>query len=542
MANLRTLLIVDDCGADRKIYRRYLAKDPHQSYAISEATSAEAGLLSYRQAPSDVVLLDFRLPDMNGLEFLDHLTQDRAVPLPVIMLTGQGDEAIAVQAIKRGAQDYLIKGNLNSDSLQLAVRSVLRQSTLHLRLNQTIERQRLIATTALQIRRSLDVEEILRTATVEVQQLLQCDRVVVYQFAPDQSGTIVAESVVPGWSKTLGLKITDTYFQQQQRYCEGDECTLQSVAKADLSPCYRDLLQQFEVKAHLVVPIVLSDRTTSWGLLIAHQCGSERDWMPDEVDLLRQLSVQLAIAIQQAELLLQTQTALKKEKEVNVFRSNIITTVSHEYRTPLTTILAAASTLKQHHDRLSLEKREQFLGLIEQKARHMARMVDDMLLVQTLNLSQGQFQPTPMDLLQFCADLIEEQQSATDDRHQLSFRITGNPKGFWGDRRLLRQILNPLMSNAIKYSPAGGKVELHLKVEPSQVQFLIHDEGIGIPDDDRAALFDAFSRGSNIETLPGTGLGLAIAKACAELHKGTIAIVPEQKQGSTFKVTLPLRS
>ena len=549
MPHPQSLLIVDDCREDRKIYRRYLTKDPRHSYTIAEAQSAELGLELYQHSPSDVVLLDFCLPDMSGLEFLDRLAeQSQQRPLPVIMLTGQGDEAIAVQAIKRGAQDYLVKGNLNRDSLQLAVRSVLRQSTLHHQLNQTLERQRLIAMTALQIRRSLELEEILRTATLQVQNLVGCDRVLVYQFAEDYSGTVVAESVASGWTSTLGLTIQDTYFQQYQGrvYCEGDECTIPSVANASLSPCYRNLLKQFEVQAHLVVPLLLNateqEPSKLWGLLIAHQCSCDREWQPDEIDLFRQLSVQLAIAIQQAELLAQTKLALEKQKELNVFKSQIIATVSHEYRTPLTSILAAASTLKHYHDRLEAPKRDRFLQLIEQKARQMSSLVDDMLLVQELELDRSQFKPIPIDLLQFFADLLEEQQAIAGETHQIIYRISSNPKGFWGDRGLLRQIFNNLMSNAVKYSPHGGKIEFQLMSSDLQVYFSVKDQGIGIPLEERSHIFQSFSRASNVETLPGSGLGLAITKACVELHSGSITLESQEGQGTTFIVTLPLTS
>ncbi|MCU0549826.1 MAG: ATP-binding protein [Leptolyngbya sp. Prado105] len=546
MSNQPTLLIVDDCSDDRRIYRRYLAKDPQQSYIISEAKSAEVGLSLYHEAPTDVILLDFCLPDMSGLEFLDRLIeQSKLFPLPVIMLTGQGDEAIAVQAMKRGVQDYLIKSSLNSDSLQLAVRSVLKQTLLQTQLHRTLERQRLIATTALQIRQSLEVDQILHTATVQLQGLLKCDRVLVYQFDKDFSGKVVAESVASGWTSILGTTIQDTYFQQHsgQIYCEDDQCAISSVSQANLSACYRNLLRQFEVQAHLAVPILLNptEDTPSklWGLLIAHQCASERDWQTDELRLFRELSVQLAIAIQQAELLYQTQTALEKQQELNVLKSQIISTVSHEYRTPLTAILAAATTLKQFHTQFDHAKRDRFLGMIEQKARHLSSLVDDMLLLQELELDRAQFKPILLDPLRFFADLIEEQETLCSDQYQFTYRITGNSKGFWGDRGLLRQIFNTLMSNAIKYSPDGGAIEVHLKCEATQISFSIRDEGIGIPLEDQDTLFQSFNRARNVGTIPGSGLGLAIARACVELHSGSIAVQSEEGQGTTFTVILP---
>jgi signal transduction histidine kinase/DNA-binding NarL/FixJ family response regulator len=545
MPDTWTLLIVDDCAADRKIYRRFLLKDPHQSYQICEADSAGEGLSLCQQMHCDAILLDFCLPDMSGLELLNKLKQQNFdTYLPVIMLTGHGDEEVAVQAMKWGVQDYLVKQHLKADVLQLAVRNAIKKSYLQAQLNRTRERQRLIATTALRIRQSLDLEQILQTAVGEIQQLLKCDRVEVYQFAPDVGGKTVAKSVNSFRDVTLCNNIEDICHELGgENYSWGCKLAFSNVCETNLSNCNLNLIEQLNTEANLVVPINLSHNgkpnPKPWGLLIAHQSSIQRQWKPDEEEMLHEVSVQLAIAIQQAELLAQTQASLVKEKQLNTFKSQIIATVSHEYRTPLASILAAASTLKQYDDRLDVCRKQRFLHIIAEKARHMSKLVDDMLVVNQIELKKAKFKPLPLDLLQFFSDLIEEQRQTISDRHELVFKINGNHKGFWGDRGLLRQIFINLISNAIKYSPNGGTVELHLIGKESQVIFHIKDEGIGIPIEDRKNLFQSFSRASNVDTIPGTGLGLAIAKACTELHGGDITLSSQLGQGTEVTVTLP---
>ncbi|MDZ8260144.1 ATP-binding protein [Nostoc sp. ChiQUE01b] len=583
MLDTWTLLIIDDCAADRKIYRRYLLKDPHQSYQILEADCAEEGLALCRKVRCDVILLDFCLPDMSGLELFDRIQQEIfKTSIPVIMLTGRGDEEIAVQVMKRGALDYLVKQNLTQDVLQLAVRNAIKQSCLQAQLLKTQERQRLIATTALRIRQSLNLEQILNTAVAEVQQLLKCDRVMVYQFAPDTDGKIVASSIesyrtvalcdrvaAGDWGLGAGDKetrrqgdilITREEFSQSPlpliprggptfpnpHYPLSPEgappSPIPHIYELGLCNCV-NLKEQFNTKANLVVPINLSNNGNPtpklWGLLIAHQNSGERQWQIDDAQMLNEVSVQLAIAIQQAELLAQTQAALAKEKQLNVFKSQIIATVSHEYRTPLTSILAAASTLVKHSQQLDEYKQQKFLGIIEQKARYMSKLVDNMLLVNQLELEKPKFKPIPLDLLQFFSDLIEQERETAGDHHELIFKITGNNQEFWGDRGLLQQIFINLISNAIKYSPDGGNVEFHLIGKESEVIFYIKDQGIGIPMADQENLFQSFSRGSNVDTIPGTGLGLAIAKACVELHGGDITLSSEVGQGTKVTVSLP---
>ncbi|MFW9260654.1 ATP-binding protein [Nostoc sp. CALU 546] len=568
MLDIRTLLIIDDCAADRKIYRRYLLKDPHQSYQILEADCAEDGLALCRKVRCDVILLDFCLPDMSGLELFDQMQQEIfETSVPVIMLTGRGDEEVAVQVMKRGALDYLVKQHLTQDVLQLAVRNAIKQSCLQAQLQKTQDRQRLIATTALRIRQSLNLEQILNTAVAEVQQLLKCDRVMVYQFAPDADGKIVASSVESYRTVELCDRIGAGTGEQGSRGAEeqrsrgevavglsplplcpsaplpfNSQSPIPYIYELGLCNCV-SLKEQFNTKANLVVPINLSNNGNPtpklWGLLIAHHNSGERHWQTDDAQMLNEVSVQLAIAIQQAELLAQTQAALAKEKQLNVFKSQIIATVSHEYRTPLTSILAAASTLVKHSQQLDESKQQRFLGIIEQKARYMSKLVDNMLLVNQFELEKPKFKPIPLDLLHFFSDLIEQERETAGDRHELIFKITGKNQEFWGDRGLLQQIFINLISNAIKYSPDGGTVEFHLISKESEVIFYIKDQGIGIPIADQENLFQSFSRGSNVDTIPGTGLGLAIAKGCVELHGGNITLSSEVGQGTKVTVNLP---
>ncbi|MCF2145334.1 ATP-binding protein [Desmonostoc muscorum LEGE 12446] len=565
MLDTWTLLIIDDCAADRKIYRRYLLKDPHQSYQILEADCAEEGLALCQKTHCDVILLDYCLPDKSGLELFDQMQQEIfKTSVPVIMLTGRGDEEVAVQAMKRGALDYLVKQHLTQDVLQLAVRNAIKQLCLQAQLSKTQEQQRLIATTALRIRQSLNLEQILNTAVAEVQQLLKCDRVMVYQFTPNRDGTIVASSAesyhtvalcdrVGAGDWRLGTGDWGLGEETRQRRRTTGITYAQSPIPNPQSPiphiyelglCNRlSLREQFNSESNLVVPINLSNNGNPtpklWGLLIAHHNSGERQWQADDAQMLNEVSVQLAIAIQQAELLAQTQAALAKEKQLNAFKSQIIGTVSHEYRTPLTSILAAASTLVKHSQQLDELRQQKFLGIIEQKARYMSKLVDNMLLVNQFEVEKPKLKPTPLDLLQFFSDLIEQERETTGDRHELIFKITGNNQGFWGDRGLLQQIFINLMSNAIKYSPDGGTVEFHLMGKESQVIFSIEDQGIGIPIADQENLFQSFSRGSNVDTIPGTGLGLAIAKACVELHGGNITLSSQVGRGTKVIVSLP---
>jgi PAS domain S-box-containing protein len=319
-----TILIVDDCADDRKAYCRYLGKSNLSNYQIIEVESANDGLTQLASIQPDLILLDYLLPDLNGLEFIEELKAHTSSFPPIIMLTGHGNEIVAVKAMKSGVKDYLVKGSITSKVLVASVKSVIQQNQWQSKLTQNMEQQQLIAETALRIRQSLNLSEILSIAVQEVQLLLDCDRVVIYQFAPNLSGDIVAESVKSTWLKYLGTKITDTCFQEQgtAKYQRGEIIAVENIYESQLSPCYIQLLEEFQVKSNLVVPILLSPPAPNsesycvWGLLIAHQCSHFRSWQTNEINLLDRLAVQLAIAIQQAELLQNLQNELNNRQKL----------------------------------------------------------------------------------------------------------------------------------------------------------------------------------------------------------------------------------
>ncbi|WP_448269538.1 diguanylate cyclase domain-containing protein [Nostoc sp. DSM 114159] len=176
-------------------------------------------------------------------------------------------------------------------------------------LQQQTERERMVYAIAQHIRRSLDLDEILNTTVAEVRHFLQTDRVIIYRFNRDWSGVIVTESIAAGWQSILNMEITDSYFVkiQGQSYQESTLRVTPDIYTAGFTPCHVELLEQLQVRAKLVVPILQGDRL--WGLLVAHHCSAPRQWQPWASELLQQLATQVAIAIQQSELYQQLQRA-----------------------------------------------------------------------------------------------------------------------------------------------------------------------------------------------------------------------------------------
>jgi signal transduction histidine kinase len=232
--------------------------------------------------------------------------------------------------------------------------------------------------------------------------------------------------------------------------------------------------------------------------------------------------------------------ALEHERELSQLKSNFVSMVSHEFRTPLGIIQSSAEILDDYLDQLEpAERREQLRSIIK-NSRRMAGLMEEVLVLGRLDAGRMQFQPAPIDLAALCRRLVDEVQSTTDAQCPIEFFTAGLPEEAQGDERLLRHILLNLLTNAVKYSEPGQRVGLHVCVCESCLEFVVKDRGIGIPADEQARLFEAFHRGSNVGQRPGTGLGLVIVKRCVELHGGTIEIESEVGRGTTVTFWIPI--
>lgn len=232
--------------------------------------------------------------------------------------------------------------------------------------------------------------------------------------------------------------------------------------------------------------------------------------------------------------------ALEREKELNELKSRFVTMTSHEFRTPLSTILSSTELLQHYSARFTEEKKQEHLKRIKTAIHRMVSLLNDVLVIAKVEAGKLELQPAPLDIEKLCQDLIEESQQISDDTHTINFVKKGERSPAYMDGKLLQHIFSNLLSNAIKYSPQGGTIYFELAYEQDEVIFQVQDSGIGIPPEDVQRLFDSFHRATNVGTIPGTGLGLAIVKNCVDLHEGTITVTSQVGSGTTFIVKLPL--
>ncbi|NJM75313.1 MAG: PAS domain-containing protein [Acaryochloridaceae cyanobacterium RU_4_10] len=236
------------------------------------------------------------------------------------------------------------------------------------------------------------------------------------------------------------------------------------------------------------------------------------------------------------------QQALEQTQELSEFKSRFISNTSHEFRTPLTSIMAASEILEHYGEQWPQEKKLRYLMLIQKSVNQMINLLDDVLIISAGEAGKIKLSPIPVDIVAFCEMLIEEIKINKNYNHILNFTYMVEQHQVSLDEKIMRQILGNLLSNAVKYSPENKSIEFDLTVDTEHIIFRIADRGIGIPQEDRIHLFDLFHRANNVGTIPGTGLGLSIVKRAVELYGGTIDVNSEVGKGTQFTVLLPINN
>ncbi|MBZ0298679.1 MAG: PAS domain-containing sensor histidine kinase [Anaerolineae bacterium] len=232
--------------------------------------------------------------------------------------------------------------------------------------------------------------------------------------------------------------------------------------------------------------------------------------------------------------------ALAKEKELGDLKTRFVSMASHEFRTPLATILALVETLSAYRHKLSEDQIDQRFDKIKVQVGHLKDIMEDVLLLARMQARRVDFDPARIDLDSLCRSVLDEFLNRADVRHPIHYSCDVMLQDVLLDKKLMRQMLSNLVSNAIKYSPPDKPIHVRLEYEESAVILEVRDFGMGIPEADLPHLFEPFHRAANVDTIPGTGLGLVIIKESVDLHGGTITVDSQLDMGTTFMINIPI--
>jgi len=253
---------------------------------------------------------------------------------------------------------------------------------------------------------------------------------------------------------------------------------------------------------------------------------------------LEELVVQRTLELQEAES--SVREALEKERELHALKSRFVAMASHEFRTPLSTIMSSVDLIGRYTEKASDEKVDKHIARIRSKVREMTAMLNEFLSLEHIEQGHVQCNPSTFDIVDLSIELIEELRQLAKPGQALDYDHAAGERTVLLDRQMLSNVITNLVTNAIKYSPENKPVNLRTHVENGVLTITVRDEGMGVPAEDQQHLFERFFRGSNASTIQGTGLGLNLVKRYLDLLEGKIDF--KSAPGNTlFTVTLPIK-
>ena len=444
------------------------------------------------------------------------------------------------------------------------------------------EQQRILNQVKIQIDRHLDLLEIVQMTIEQVRSLLELDRLVIYQMdvrlestnfdniSTKLIDTVTYESRAAEDIPSILYFHDETCFSRstkcRDKYRQGSSLAVNDIEQyPEFSSCLKSLMRRLQIRAKLVTPILVQNEL--WGFIIAHQCFAPRQWNNTQIKFMGQIAEYLAIAIYQN----QSYQQLQKQKEqleeqvktraqqlkdaliaaqaANQSKHEFIGNMSHELRTPLTCVIGLSGTLLHWSlaaERLALplEKQQKYLKTIHDSGKHLLSLINN--IIEFSEVESGKFllnitEFSLQDLARSVLQIVREEAHKQQINLNLYFQVNPKEDKFCADRQRLQEILINLLSNGIKFTPAGGKTTLRIWRENHQVIFEVEDTGIGISQQQLPLLFETFQQLEHPlqRNYGGTGLGLALTKQLIELHGGTIEVESAVGQGSIFTVCLP---
>lgn len=344
--------------------------------------------------------------------------------------------------------------------------------------------------------------------------------------------------------KEIGLRssesITGKVFDRGEAVLLSDPGAV-AAAMADMQEVNREILAAALGTKTLPICTLAAPITSSqkYGVLVLETLSSQEFFINEDIAFVQTLADLIALAIERARLQNKA-AAVRETQETERLRSELMATLSHELRLPLTAIKGYASAMLLDEIEWTAEKQTEFLQQIDQECSNMQVILSEILDSALIDVSQVTVKPIPIDLSLLVRDICAEFQRRTS-RHHL---VTDFPSDFplvHADPHWIKQVLRNLLDNAIKYSPDGGLIIIRAEIRANDIVIRIADQGIGISPENMIPLFEKYFRAPPPDgyQIPGTGLGLPIARALVEAHGGHIWADSELGQGTTISFTLP---
>ncbi len=530
------ILLIEDNYADAFLLQESLAQVDHPPNVI-HAEKLEDALAYLKGKSADAILLDLALPDSEGLATLER-TNAAADHLPIIILTGLEDEAVGIEAVRKGAQDYLLKGRTGARQLMQTIHRAIERKRLERALAQSAQRNLLLAEISASVVAQTDVEGLLATVG-EAARRLTSARISCAGAGYEKGRFRHRKFSCPEGMECKAFQISCRKFgmclgliNENESIRLSDE-ELQRKVESGGMPETRGILRGF-----MGARIVDAGGRTVGSIMVSDREGPE-DFTREDETLLRQLALITSLALQHIE-------ARKAAEAASIAKSQFLANMSHELRTPMNAILGMTDLALD--EQLPPTVRD-YLETARESARLLLEFLNDILDISRLEAGRFDLESTVFSVHKTVEQVVKTLRIRAREKGlalicDLPSRV---PDLLVGDPLRFRQILMNLVDNAIKFTHAGKVVVKsdinELTDEIATLSFSVSDTGIGISPEDQDRIFHAFTQAdaSTTRNYGGSGLGLTIVRRLVELMDGHISVESHINQGSTFQFSIRLR-
>jgi PAS domain S-box-containing protein len=370
----------------------------------------------------------------------------------------------------------------------------------------------------------------------------------MFGYSADELINKPVEILLPQKIRTKHVGLRETFYDDPQHRAMGSGRDLYAQKKSgDNFPVEVSLSYYYKGDKRYVIAFIVN---------IAHRKQIEESMrlqqkqLEDVSNEIRQLNAELEMKVEERTVILkealqkleqsqqELSEALDKERQLNEIKSRFVSMASHEFRTPLSTVLSSASLLAKYTREDEQDRRNKHIARIKTAVKNLNDILEDFLSLGKLDEGKVQLAPSPFELNQFIEETIEDVKGLLKPNQSIYYNHNG-ANTIQSDKKLLKNVLLNLISNAIKFSEENTTVNINSNVLDGTATITIADQGLGISEEDQQHLFSSFFRGANVINIQGTGLGLHIVKRYLELMNGSVALKSKIKEGTTFTITIP---
>jgi len=534
------VLLVEDNPGDARLIREILMRARGAQFELERVERLSTALERLHTGGIDAILLDLTLPDSSGLDTFFKI-HARAPRVPITVLSGFDDEVVAIRAVREGAQDYLVKGQVDRNLLVRALRYAIERKRSEDALQRHDAILRTVSHAAEQFLKTSDLEQHIAVVLRELGLATNVSRVYIAENHWAEDGVLIT---------TRLHEWTAPAFQDQDDQLEVDTSLLAAGLgrwelalgrgqliygnAADFEPQEQAYLDCRGVISTVLAPVFVGREW--WGYVGLEDCTTARDWPDVELDGITAAAGILGAAIQK-------KRSEDAEKRVAQMKDDFIATVSHELRTPLFALQGFLELLRSGKVQVETTRQE-FLATAAQNAQRLMALVNDLLDISRLESGRTKLDMASLDVGDLISETLESLRSLASEKQITLTREVTEPEGCLtvvADRAKLRQVLVNLVGNAVKFSSPQQSVVVSAAPDGDNVKIAVTDHGPGVAKEDLPRLFSKFYQAEKplTRTTGGAGLGLYISKQIIEAHGGAMGVESVLGEGSTFYFVVP---